>query len=304
LVQEFTIGICASDSASNLSSLIDLVENESLPAGFFLRRIVLVASGCWKGALDYIKKVARRDNRILIIEEQQRHGKADAVNKIFERRLGDYMIFINSDALPDRGSIGRLLEAASSSESIGITAASPYFKSRNNIFSKLEEFKWSIHNETSLLLNHMNISNHSNDEMMLVKCNLLRPLPGGLVNDGAYIASTVKRIGYSINFCESAKVRIDVPSKFTDIIRQRRRIIFGHLQVWKLVGKSPITVESMFLFAPRVSLKILSRSLRKDHFPLSVLPLAIVSETISILLGMLDFSLSTNKHKVWQRFGS
>ncbi len=72
---------------------------------------------------------------------------------------------------------------------------------------------WSVHNECSLRLNHMNLSNHGSDEMMVVRTELLSQLPDGLVNDGAYIAGNARLRGYSVKFCNEAPVRIDVPSR-------------------------------------------------------------------------------------------
>ena len=45
---------------------------------------------------------------------------------------------------------------------------------------------WYFHNESSMVLNHAGVSNHSSDEMMLVRSSALEHLPDGLVNDGAY----------------------------------------------------------------------------------------------------------------------
>ena len=38
---------------------------------------------------------------------------------------------------------------------------------------------WTVHNECSTKLNHMDISNHGSDEMMVVRTELLNPLAGG-----------------------------------------------------------------------------------------------------------------------------
>jgi cellulose synthase/poly-beta-1,6-N-acetylglucosamine synthase-like glycosyltransferase len=299
----FSIGICASDDAPNLAALLELISADAIPQGFELTRIILVASACSSQTIDYVRRFSNNDERLLIIEEDERHGKADALNKIFERSLGDFLIFINADALPTEGSIGRLLDSIAKNESVGIASAKPFFQSKKGVLSRIEQFMWLVHNESSLLLNHMNISNHTSDEMMIARYTLLRPLPYGIVNDGAFIAGRAKKEGYSIKFCEVAQVKIEVPSRLCDIIEQRRRIIFGHLQVWNLVGKSPITVESMFFFRPWLSLKILVRTLAKSLSFLPILPFAGLSELWSLLLALRDFTKSPNKHRIWKRYG-
>ncbi len=303
-VHRCTIGICAADSARNLALLISHIETQNLPEGFALSRIVVVASGCAKKTLESVRHAAQLDSRMLVIEEDERHGKADAINKVFDHKVGDYLIFINSDALPDAGAIGKLLQTVASNEKIGIATASPYFEQTGTTVSMLEDLMWAIHNESSLVFNHMSISNHSNDEMMAVRASLLKTLPEGLVNDGGYIASIVKKKGYLVKFCQNARVKIDVPSSFADIIGQRRRIIFGHFQIRKFVGSSPITLESMLLYSPSVSLGISLGALRKNPKLLRSFPIAAVIEFVSVILGLFDFSTSTKKHRVWHRYGN
>lgn len=300
---KFSIGICASDDTANLSNLLHLIENNPASQDFVLSRIILVASECTGKGIEYAQKLAQEDTRLLIIQEEKRKGKADAINKIFGLADGEFLMLVNADALPSNNSIRRLLELISANDSVGIVSASPFFESKRGMLSKIEQLMWTMHNESSLLLNHMNISNHSNDEMMVIRSNLWRRLPEGLVNDGAFIAAVAKRTGYSIKFCKDAKVKIDVPSRVSDDIGQRRRIIFGHLQIWKMIGESPITVESMLFSNPLVSLKIMIHTLACSPFFILVLPIAILTETLAFFGALADFSRSSKRHKVWRRYG-
>jgi len=169
----------------------------------------------------------------------------------------------------------------------------------------VEELMWNTHNESSLVLNHMKISNHSSDEMILVRSSALEILPKGLVNDGAYIAGCAKLKGYLIKFCEDAKIRIDVPSRLSDLIGQRRRIIYGHMQVRRLTGTSPKTVKFLLLSNPALSLRIACKTILKRPSRLLVLPIALTCESISTLLALRDALLdSPDKHAVWKRYGN
>ena len=142
-----------------------------------------------------------------------RKGKADAVNKIIQNSIGTYLVFINSDALPDGGSIYQLLSVIEKDDSIGLVSGRPSFSQRNSATSFVEQLMWNVHNDCSFRLNHLNESNHGSDEMMVVRTDLLQKLPIGLVNDGAYIAGRARHRGYSIKFCPEATVQIDVPAK-------------------------------------------------------------------------------------------
>jgi cellulose synthase/poly-beta-1,6-N-acetylglucosamine synthase-like glycosyltransferase len=302
-LSKFTVGICACDKADHLPDLIRLIESEQFSDDYVLARIVVVASGCPGASLSPLRDLVKLDSRLLFIEEKSRSGKANAINVIIKNAVGEYLIFINSDAMPASGSISKLLQKIGNrNEQIGVVSACPSFDGCSSVTSMVEELMWSVHNECSLRLNHMNESNHGSDEMMVVRTELLRTLPQGLVNDGAYIAGRAKLLGYSIKFCADAPVGISVPSRCVDLIRQRRRIIFGHIQIWRLTGRSPKTVESLLLRTPLFSLGLVSRSIGRNPKLLKIIPLAFVSEAISVLLALIDSITSTTEHSVWKRY--
>jgi len=284
---------------------VRLIESEDFPDDYVLKRVVIVASGCPKDTLDAVRALSKRDTRILLIEEESRRGKASAMNEIRENSFGSYLLFINSDAMPGRGSIAKLLSAIGQEGSqVGVASAHPSFDRGSSVTSLIEELMWGVHNECSLRLNHMNLSNHGSDEMMVVRTDLLSELPEGLVNDGAYIAGRARLRGYSIKFCDEAPVLIDVPDRCVDLIRQRQRIIFGHFQVWRLTGMSPKTVESLLLNSPKFSVALVVRTVAASPRLLKIIPLAVVSETVAIVLGLKDMISSTRKHGVWKRYGN
>jgi poly-beta-1,6-N-acetyl-D-glucosamine synthase len=284
---------------------LKLIESEKFPEEYLLSKIVIVASGCSEASLHPVRTLANVDPRIRLIEEKNRRGKANAINRIMQEATGSYLVFINSDATPVAGSIFELLRFIDQEgKQIGVVSARPSFHLRDSWTSLLEELMWSVHNDCSLQLNHLNLSNHGSDEMMAVRMDVLQKLPDGLVNDGAYIAGRARLRGYSIKFCSEASVEIDVPTRTIDLIRQRRRIIFGHFQVWRLTGRSPKTVESLFLLTPKFSASLVVRNVARSPKLLKILPLALVSEGLSILLGMRDTIFSTRRHGVWERYGN
>ncbi|MHB2037273.1 MAG: glycosyltransferase [Nitrososphaerales archaeon] len=304
-VTAFSIGICASDASENLGLLLALIESEKFPEEFALRRIIIVASGCSESTVRIADSFAQRDDRVVLIKEPQRYGKADAINKIMKNLGREYMVFVNADALPEKGAIGKLLSMIQRSSTTGLVSGSPFFEQKRSLTSAVEQLMWEIHNECSSRLNHMGLSNHGSDEMMVVRSQIISELPVGIVNDGAYIGGMARLNGFSIKFCNEARVLIDVPSKIVDVIRQRRRIIVGHFQVWRLTGKSPKTVESLLLFSPIISLGIVVRILARYPRLITIFPLAVISETMAIAFALKDMiSKSSEKHSVWKRYGN
>jgi cellulose synthase/poly-beta-1,6-N-acetylglucosamine synthase-like glycosyltransferase len=300
----FTLGICVSDSAPTLTPLLEHLKNEVFSPGLVLDKIVVVASGCSEGVLSRARGLAREDERILLIEESERHGKAEALNKIIERFNEDYLVFVNGDALPSPGSVDRLLRTISSDRNVGAVSGAPTFETNDDgITSDVLRLMWMVHNDCSWSLNHKGTSNHGSDELLALRADAVAPLPSGLVNDGGYLTGLASSRGFKIRFCQDAPVRISVPARFADVIGQRRRIIFGHIQVWKMIGRSPLTVESMLFTSPLAGLAILVRNLARNPKLIRSLPVLALGEVMAAFGAILDTMRSTRRHVVWKRYG-
>lgn len=299
----FSVGICASgESAMTLSTLMQVVESETLPPGFSLARIVVVASAPSNSTLELLRGLAANDDRILLIQEDERKGKIDAVNTIIRNHVGSYLVFVNADAVPERGAIAKLITKISSERRIGAVSGCPTFVPGDDLSSRVLEFIWAIHNASALELNHRGLSNHASDELMVVRSEALPTLPNDVVNDGAYISGRASAEGYRILFADGAKVTIDVPSTVFQLIEQRRRILFGHTQVWKKLGRPPLTIESLMLKNPALSISLVGRAIASRPSRLAVVPVAMVAEAVAGLLSIKDRLSSTERHTVWKRY--
>ncbi len=300
----FSIGICAADRAANLEQLLPMIDAESFPAGFDLRKIILVASACDPKILSLLRQLAARDERFILIEEPVRRGKAVAINQIIAKSEGDFLLLVNSDALPELGAISRLLEVLAGDKTIGMVSASPYLQPMPGIAHNVSELMWNVHNECLIMLNHGNLNNHCCDELLAIRSEALHELPTQTVNDGAYLAGSAVLNGYSVRFNEHARVRIEVPETLVDVIRQRRRIVYGHSQIWKSFGQAPKTLESMLFVNPLFSLKILVNAVARSPKLTTAIPFALFGESVSAMLAIWDTLRSTTKHAPWERYGS
>ena len=298
----FSIGISASDSAAALPSLLGFLRHEDFGSSFAMRRLVVVASGCPSDIVSKLTEDASEDERIKVIQEPRRRGKAEAVNRIMENSVGEYLVLLNSDAVPARGSILTLLRELASDERAGCVSARPVFGDSGGLLNSVLRIMWSTHNLASLKLNHAMLSNHTSDELFAVRRKLLAPLPPNLVNDGAYIGGRIRAGGHLVKFSEGAVVSIDVPERPADLIGQRRRIVFGHVQVWRKLGSPPKTVESLLFTKPLTAARILVASLSARPSLIPALPVAFVSEILSALLALSDQVRRSKRHAVWKRY--
>jgi poly-beta-1,6-N-acetyl-D-glucosamine synthase len=301
-VYTFTVGICATERPPTLQPLLEAIFATEMP-GFVLKKVVLVASQCSEETLRAARRMASRDQRMVLIEHEKRTGKADAMNEIIRETVGEFLVYVNADALIGMNSIPVLLKSIEEDEGAGFISGMPTFTRPRGLVSDVLDVMWTSFNALSSDPNQSKQSNHGTDELMVIRSELLSELPLGVVNDGAYIAGTIRERGFRVGFQPEAVVEIDVPRRMSDLIGQRRRILFGHIQVKRLVGKAPRTVETMMFFSPFQSVRIVIRMLADRPKRIVVLPIAAIGELLALSGALWDTFFSKNDHAVWKRYG-
>jgi len=246
--------------------------------------------------------MAARDPRMTLIEHERRTGKADAINEVFRETEGDFLVYVNADAMVGADSIPALLKSIEKDERAGFVSGRPVFARPKGLVSDVLDVMWTSFDFLSSDPSQYRQSNPGTYEFMVIRGELLSELPLGVVNDGAYIAGRIREKGFRIGFEPEAVVQIDVPRRMIDLIRQRRRILFGHIQVKRLVGKAPRTVETMMFFSPSVSVKIVVRMLADRPRRVIVLPVAAMGELMALAGALWDTFVSNAGHAVWKRY--
>ena len=296
------VGICATGASYGVVRIVQEVLAVGGTPEVPLRNVTVVASDCPVGVLDRLEKIADRDARLRLVVEAQRHGKAAAINQILRRFRSEFLVLVNADSHPESGALAELLRAISSDESAGVVSARPVPLARPGLASKVAGLMWTAHNECSLALNHMGLANHSSDEMVALRRASLETLPEGLVNDGAFLAVRARQRGYGVKFSSRAQVGVETPVRLADAIGQRRRILFGHAEVWRRTGTMPKTMESLLIVSPAVGVRLLVATLARNPGLLLVLPVAAVCEVWAALLSVWDTIMSSGRHTVWRRY--
>jgi len=294
------VGICATGRPPSLQPLLASVLSSDLPR-FAMRKVVLVASDVDGAVLEMVKRFAARDPRLVLIEHKERKGKADAINEVFRETEGDFLVYVNADAMVTPESIGILLEDIEDDPRLGFVSGRPVFDRPKGLISDVLEIMWTSFNILSADPDQSTNANHGTDELMVIRSELLAELPPGVVNDGAFIAGRIREKGFSVGYQPRATVRIDVPRRMVDLIRQRRRILYGHIQVKRLVGKVPRTVETMMFFSPMQSIRIVIKELANRPRLIVALPAAVAGEVLAVCGALWD-TLSSKNHAVWKRY--
>jgi cellulose synthase/poly-beta-1,6-N-acetylglucosamine synthase-like glycosyltransferase len=245
------IGICAFNEEKNIRFLLEnLISEQNLPWDC---RILVVCSGCTDRTLDVVKEFQAKDERIEALSEETRKGKANALNKIFDiaGESVEALVLVNADSMPEVGSIPYLLTELSCSDA-GVVFAQPVpFLERRGVTWRIGEVIWRLHHLVSLLQNPK-----LSGELCSIRTSCLKPIPENVATDEPYIELSIRRQGHEVRYVPDAVVRIRVPTNIVDLLKQRRRIWIGHLQLRRSTGFRVSTSEFRNILLAAANLKV------------------------------------------------
>jgi len=237
-----TVGICAYNEEHNIHLLLArLTSEQDLPADC---RILVVCSGCTDGTIDVVKRFQGCDNRVQPIVEEKRSGKANALNKIFAeaKESADVLFLVNADALPEPGSIGKLLRALESSDA-GVVFAQPIpFECSDGVSYRIVKVIWRLHHLISVLK-----SPKLSGELCAIRTICLQSIPKEIATDEPFIELVIRKQGYKIGYLPEAVVRIRCPTNVADLFKHRKRIWIGHLQLKQTTGFDVSTTNFRYI---------------------------------------------------------
>jgi biofilm PGA synthesis N-glycosyltransferase PgaC len=231
-----TVGICAYNEDKNIGRLLNNILNEQeLPDE---SEILVVCSGCTDKTVEVVHEYARKYSKLKVYVENERKGKAVAVNRVLSDAKGSVILFISADTLPNKGCFSNLLLKLQL-PNVGIVCGNPVpINKSNNLVGKLVQLLWGFHNHVFEQLNDADLARHAT-EIFCIRKGIVDRIPPEIVNDDAYLALTAKKKGWLIKYETESRVSICGPQTFTDYFKQRRRVLFGHHQIRKMTGESP-----------------------------------------------------------------
>jgi cellulose synthase/poly-beta-1,6-N-acetylglucosamine synthase-like glycosyltransferase len=224
------VGICAYNEENNIgSNLHNLILEQDLPKNC---RIVVVCSGCTDRTPRIVKDFQKRDTRIEPIIEKVRKGKANALNKIFEiaRESADVLVLVNADTLPKRGSITKLISRLENNDAGAVYAQPVPFKEFDGFCRRIERVIWRLHHIISLRKPKLS------GELCAIRTSCLQKIPENVATDEPYIELAIRKQGYDILYMPEAFVYIRCPANVVDLLKHRKRIWAGHMQLQNATG--------------------------------------------------------------------
>jgi cellulose synthase/poly-beta-1,6-N-acetylglucosamine synthase-like glycosyltransferase len=276
--KKISIGVCAYNEEKNIGSLLkNLLTEQDLP---FNCEIIVVCSGCTDSTPQIVDAFRNWDKRVQLVSEIERRGKARALNSIFARASSsEILILTNADAFPESGSILRLVKALEQ-KNLGAVAGRPIpLITSRKLSNKIVQLIWDLHHEVSL-----GESVKMSGELCALRPSFVKEIPTNLATDEPYIEMLIRRQGYKIAYDPDALVYVRGPENIMEIIKHRRRIWSGHLQIKQMEGYVVSTSDFRKILSTLI--KSFQRSLKK----MPILAAFIVLEIYAYLLARYDLS--------------
>lgn len=281
----FSIGIMAYNEEGNIGQLLESLMNES-NSSYLIKEVIVVASGCTDNTATIVREFSRRDQRIKLLVQVRREGKASAINLFLRHAQSDILVMESADTIPESTAIQHLLEPFADPE-VGMTGGHPIPVNDPSTFIGFAvHLMWELHHQIALQRPKLG-------ELVAFRRIFFR-IPVRSAVDEVSIEATIRSQGYRLRYVPEAIVYNRGPATVGDFLRQRRRIYSGHLNVVHQQGYAVSTMSGLSI------LSTLLRNWRWGWRKSFWVSAAIGLEVYGRFLGWLDFRFKKRDHAIWE----
>jgi len=291
--------ICAYNEEKGIGTLLENLLEQRLPPEIKDHEILVVASGCTDRTVPIVRDYMAKNTKIKLIVEEERRGKASALNKALRKAVGDLLAFIPADVQPGEDGLYHLLLPFRNSK-VMVASGQPVqhpLARVGGLVGYISEMTYRIWGRLMKTLNEMGVAAHCSGEFMAMRAGVVESIPEECVADDAYISIIARRKGY-VKYAADAIAYNVVPSNIREYVNQRKRWLFGHFQTRKLTGEEPTVMDTIIFSKTKIALKILIEEITEDLGRAPLLAAAILIEAMIYFLATVDY-LTNREYGVW-----
>ncbi|AKA49552.1 hypothetical protein IX51_11090 [uncultured archaeon] len=242
---------------------------------------IILAVGGNDGTYDYVSSLG--DPRLRVFFENERIGKMPALRRAVEHISGDLTFLICSDVSFQPETIWKALGYFDQRTGVVVPKVVP---TNDRTFpTRIASAIWAVRNLHLMELERSGKSLHGG-EVLIVRSSLLKDLRE-VVNDDAYICLRAIELGYSARYASDITVWNTVPETIIDLIRQRKRVNFGHRQLAS-INMRPVVMNDLNFRNLPLLFNIMWKVIAEDWKRIFHLPFVVGIEALSILMSKRD----------------
>jgi len=279
-----SIGIMAYNEEANIGRLLQALLDQQI-SNCVIKEIIVVASGCTDNTESIVREFSAQDQRIQLLVQPRRKGKASAVNLFLRHAQSDILVLESADTVPGPTTIQHLLKPFADPE-VGMTGGHPIPTNDPRTFMGfVVHVLWKLHHQIAL--------QHPKLGELTAFRRIFQRIPYHSAVDEANIEPLICGQGYQLCYVPEAIVYNRGAETVSDFLKQRRRIYAGHLKLCHEQGYVVSTMSGIRILAA------LLRSWRWDWRCFLWTPAVIGLEVYGRFLGRIDFCFKKRDHTIW-----
>jgi cellulose synthase/poly-beta-1,6-N-acetylglucosamine synthase-like glycosyltransferase len=278
------MGVMAYNEEKLIGKCLDKLIDQDLKSGF-INEIIVVSSGSTDNTNKIVSEYSERDDRIKLIIQGSRLGKASAINEYLKVAKGDIVILESADTLTQPDTVEELIRPFQD-KSIGMAGAHPIPVNDQKGFIGFAVHKlWELHH-------FMALESPKCGEMVAFR-NLVFKIPNYTAVDEASIEGILMREGFQLAYAKDAIISNKGPETFRDFVKQRKRIASGHRHLQAAMRHEVSTKK------PSNILNYVLKCQRWTPKEMSYMLMLIGVEGYARFMGMIDYYLKDKNPFIW-----
>src|SRR5579863_7324977 len=217
-----SIGIMAYNEEANIGRTIRAVLEQTGPS-MRIEEVIVVASGCTDRTVPLVTAIAAQEPRVHLHVQEQREGKASAINLFLKQATSQIAVLIGADVIPETNAIEYLC-APFKDPTIGMVGGRPVpVNDPTTFMGHSVHLLWRLHDRVARISPKLG-------EVIAFR-NVISRIPNNSAVDEISIQALISQLGYKLIYQPKSVIYNKGPVTLRDFLKQRRRIYAGHLKV-------------------------------------------------------------------------
>ncbi|MEM5811457.1 MAG: glycosyltransferase [Candidatus Aenigmatarchaeota archaeon] len=224
-----SIGITAFKEEISISKCLNSILSQNL------RNYEIIVSCPDEPTANIVKQYMKKYRQIKLIRDPGK-GKPTALNLLFKKVKGKFLVLTDGDVILGKNSISFLLKHFKNPKVGAVSGNVVYRISKDSLFYEWAKLSEKVFDKMRKLQDKKNELWHPTGYLYAIRNGLVKQIPPNALSDDALIGYLIKSKGYLIKYEPKAKVYVKFPSTITDFIKQKSRTRAGFLQLKKWFG--------------------------------------------------------------------